>query len=461
MQALTKISRMLFRQLRLTVASLKQETQYSYQLSIALPKSILAIIAFAYVSSYLVELIFANLNYDTLTLRSIVACSLLPLYFRPHWPEQIRRLGYVLTTTIIGILLPFCFGAILLLNASMSPVGSVINSYAITEYVLSLYILVQLLLHTKLVMLVWGLSTSAVLILVAILPNTNIDLVLENLFYILPFFLTVLLISGIINRNIHNHQSDREQAVWNIANAIAHQLRTPLATIRNLASGTESSLPRLVSGYKKAVEHNLVDNPLRKAKLEILYEVMETVSEEVQHSNALIDILITNSKPFELLCITQDPIDISQILHKAVNSFPYNNPIERDLVDLSLENGFQVNGLENMILHVFYNLIGNAVEYSQKRKSGRIRIFCGKEAKWNTVIIWDSGIGIPKNLQHRVFEPFFSRNSPNGTGIGLSFCKSVMEGLGGHIRLESVENEYCQFTLLFPKPMSTQTPSLH
>ena len=83
-----------------------------------------------------------------------------------------------------------------------------------------------------------------------------------------------------------------------------------------------------------------------------------------------------------------------------------------------------------MVLHVMYNLIGNAVEYTQKRTGGKIKIWLERGKPWNKVVVWDSGIGIPKKLQHMVFEPFFSRNSPNGTGIGLSFCESVMERLG-------------------------------
>jgi signal transduction histidine kinase len=54
-------------------------------------------------------------------------------------------------------------------------------------------------------------------------------------------------------------------------------------------------------------------------------------------------------------------------------------------------------------------------------------------------------------IRKRIFERFFTTlESGRGTGIGLSFCKMVMEGLGGEITVDSTEGEFTTFRLLFP-----------
>jgi len=275
-------------------------------------------------------------------------------------------------------------------------------------------------------------------------------MVLSTIFFIAPFFCTVLLVGGIINKRLFNFQREKEQAVWNVANAIAHQLRTPLATIRNLSTGSRKYLPALTETYNAAVVQGLVEEPIASRKVEALGKTLDSIIDEVRHSGALIDILIANSKPFEYLETPKNEIQVGAIVRQAVDDFPYNNPYERELVVLDTSDDFNIHALQNMMLHVMFNLIGNAVEFSQKRSEGHVNIWLERGKSWNKVFVRDSGIGIPKKYLHLVFDPFFSRNSQNGTGIGLSFCKSVMEGVGGKIECDSIEGEFCQFTLVFP-----------
>jgi signal transduction histidine kinase len=431
---------------------LTQEAKYSYQFSRSLSPLVLFLIIVAYIGSSYVEHILAELNFETFWLRVFVAVWVPPFLLRDYWPEFLARTGYILWTVSIGVVLPVCFGLILVVNAAMTPPEAHINYFAIAEYVLSLFFLVQILFHIRLVLVVWTTSSCVVALSVLSISEPNVDLIWANCLYVLPFFLTVLLMGGIINRSLFNFQRDKEQAVWNIANAIAHQLRTPLATIRNLSTGSKNNMPRLVDGYHKAIDQNLIEQPISERKLTILDEALDSITNEVQHSNALIDILIANSKPFEYHETPKNRIHISGIIHKAVDAYPYNNPHERALVTVDTYDDFEISALENMVLHVMFNLVANAVEFSQKSPNGQVKIWLEQGAEWNKVYFWDNGIGIPRKYLHLVFDPFFSRNSQNGTGIGLSFCKSVMEGVGGKITCDSKEGKYCQFSLFFPTP---------
>jgi signal transduction histidine kinase len=65
--------------------------------------------------------------------------------------------------------------------------------------------------------------------------------------------------------------------------------------------------------------------------------------------------------------------------------------------------------------------------------------------------VTDTGPGIPASLKHQIFDRFFSTiRYGQGAGIGLSFCKMVMESIGGEIQCESREGEYTTFRLIFP-----------
>ena len=70
---------------------------------------------------------------------------------------------------------------------------------------------------------------------------------------------------------------------------------------------------------------------------------------------------------------------------------------------------------------------------------------------FNQLIFKDTAKGIPQNQCKTIFEPFFTRDKHGGTGIGLSFCKQVMESFGGKISCESVAGEYTTFQLYFPE----------
>lgn len=68
----------------------------------------------------------------------------------------------------------------------------------------------------------------------------------------------------------------------------------------------------------------------------------------------------------------------------------------------------------------------------------------------NILIFKDTGKGISKENISHIFRKFYSRTK-YGTGIGLSFCKMVMESLGGEIKCKSQEGKFTEFRLCFPK----------
>jgi signal transduction histidine kinase len=103
------------------------------------------------------------------------------------------------------------------------------------------------------------------------------------------------------------------------------------------------------------------------------------------------------------------------------------------------------------VIHVFFNLIKNSLYYLKRAEKGSVHIWIENGIKNNTLHFQDTGTGIPpENLPH-IFDQFFSTES-NGTGIGLAFCKLVMQSMDGNIECVSELGKYTEFILTFPKP---------
>jgi signal transduction histidine kinase len=102
---------------------------------------------------------------------------------------------------------------------------------------------------------------------------------------------------------------------------------------------------------------------------------------------------------------------------------------------------------------VLSNLVGNAVKYN--RPGGTVKVSAGSDGKRITLVVRDTGIGIPEDFLPRLFEEFYRVKTPEtqniqGTGLGLVICKRIVEELGGSIGVDSKEGEYTAFTVTLP-----------
>jgi two-component system sensor histidine kinase QseC len=95
------------------------------------------------------------------------------------------------------------------------------------------------------------------------------------------------------------------------------------------------------------------------------------------------------------------------------------------------------------------NLVSNAVEHSPP--AGRITVSLRRLDGALELVVEDEGPGIDEASLSRVFERFYSRNSPNGAGLGLSIVATIIDRLGGQVRLENRAGGGLAATLLLPK----------
>ena len=115
-----------------------------------------------------------------------------------------------------------------------------------------------------------------------------------------------------------------------------------------------------------------------------------------------------------------------------------------NLLNISKKQKISYKYLENI-----FNLLKNAIYYVEKAGKGNITIKLKRGRKLNQLIFTDTGTGISKDIMPHIFEHFFTKTE-NGVGIGLAFCKMVMQNLDGDMTCESHEGEHTKFTLSFP-----------
>ncbi len=112
-----------------------------------------------------------------------------------------------------------------------------------------------------------------------------------------------------------------------------------------------------------------------------------------------------------------------------------------------------VLGDKDQLLRSFNNLLKNAIEATESKDRGIIRIKIINNQKFAFVEVEDNGKGIDTELQDKIFVPNFTTKS-SGTGLGLAFVKQAIENAGGTIHFNSEPNAGTTFYLSFPLAMA-------
>jgi two-component system, NtrC family, sensor kinase len=146
-----------------------------------------------------------------------------------------------------------------------------------------------------------------------------------------------------------------------------------------------------------------------------------------------------------------EPIEASLAENVETVLTLYQNQIKHG-VELvrSFEDAGIVRGHHEELNQVWTNLVHNALQAMHYR--GRLELRVAREGSHVVVQVFDSGSGIPEDALHRIFEPFFTtKGQGEGSGLGLSICKDIVERHAGTLRVESRPGRTV-FTVVLPAP---------
>lgn len=215
-------------------------------------------------------------------------------------------------------------------------------------------------------------------------------------------------------------------------NNMTHELKTPISTIGLSADAIEGSLasanPNRVRQYVQIIKN---ENNRLKNQVERVLQIAALSPKKVGLQNST--------------------IDVHALITTAAENFRMQAEEQQGTLETQLDAPQHlVKGDLVHITNVIYNLIDNAVKYTEEIP--QIRIRTSSNAGWMRVEIQDNGIGISKANQKMIFEKFFrvptgNLHSVRGYGLGLFYVKTIIKAHGGRILLDSTPGKGSTFTI--------------
>lgn len=214
----------------------------------------------------------------------------------------------------------------------------------------------------------------------------------------------------------------------------SHELRTPLSGIISI---TESMIRGVNGSINETQERDLTT-------------VVSSGRRLLNLVNDILDISKLKNKDIKLY---KKSFDINNIIKSIVNVFNYLN--ENKAVKIFVEIPENTPGIladEDRFKQIMYNLIGNAVKFTEK---GCIRICAASQKDYVKIIVEDTGKGISKDQIARIWEAFEQIDTSitrkhGGTGLGLYITKQLIELHGGNITVESELGVGSKFSFILP-----------
>ena len=235
--------------------------------------------------------------------------------------------------------------------------------------------------------------------------------------------------------NMADSLSNSESMNRSFVANVSHELKTPMTTIAGFIDGIlDGTIP-----------------PERQT------HYLRIVSDEVKRLSRLVKTMLNLSRidNGELKLRPAD-FDISETVLSTVLTF--EKSIEEKHIDirgLDTLTPQQVRGDEDLLHQVIYNLVENAVKFTNK--GGYIAFTVSDSIDRVAVAIENSGSGIQADELPMVFEKFYKTDKSrsqdkNGMGLGLYLVKTIIKLHGGDITVSSAVDQYTQFSFYIPKP---------
>jgi signal transduction histidine kinase/ActR/RegA family two-component response regulator len=224
---------------------------------------------------------------------------------------------------------------------------------------------------------------------------------------------------------------------------ISHELKSPLTAVLGLSSLLKE---------KKLGELN--SRQIHYAQL-----IYQSGRQLMSLVNDLLDLTRLETGQLKLNPL---PVSIQAICEQAylVVEEKYHNKTDKEIAfNLEIEAGLQrVVADELRLRQILVHLLDNAVKFTPMGQPVGIKV--SRWQDWIALTVWDTGIGIPEEYQHLIFQKFQQLESPltrqfEGTGLGLFLTQRLARAHGGEISFISKVGEGSQFTLLLPPSQNT------
>ena len=209
---------------------------------------------------------------------------------------------------------------------------------------------------------------------------------------------------------------------------VSHDFRSPLTSIK---------------GYVEAMADGTIPPEMYGKYLNIILFETERLTDLTR------DLLTLNEFDTKELLLSKEGFDIQEVIKSTAESFEaVCTPKHISIELLLMPNTVRVYADRRKIQQVLYNLIDNAIKFSENNSSVTIEVTLKNDKAF--VSIKDRGIGIPRKEQNKIWERFYKsdlsrKKKKKGTGLGLSIVKEVIQAHNEHINVISTEGVGTEF----------------
>ena len=225
---------------------------------------------------------------------------------------------------------------------------------------------------------------------------------------------------------------ERESLRREFSANVSHELKTPLTSI---------------SGFAEIMQGGLVKN-------EDIPKFAGRIYKESQRLLQLVeDVIQISQLDEEKTSYVWEIVDVYQVCKNAFESL--KEKAKRLNVHLYIcGERMKMEAVRTLLEEAIYNVCDNAIKYN--RNDGSVSVFLTQTAQEIQIVVKDTGVGIPKEDQDRVFERFYRVDKSHskeigGTGLGLSIVKHAVGALKGCVILRSEEGNGTEICMKFPK----------
>jgi iron only hydrogenase large subunit-like protein/nitrogen-specific signal transduction histidine kinase len=231
--------------------------------------------------------------------------------------------------------------------------------------------------------------------------------------------------------------AEKLASIGQLAAGVAHEINNPLGTILLYASMLKKDLEKIYNNDQQT-------------------EDLELIVEEANRCKNIVANLLNFARQGKL---NLKEFDLIETLREVLKPFTVNPTYK--LIDFKfdvIENNYKITGDEDQLKQVFINIIKNACDSMNESSQKELKIILSLDQANFKIEIADTGKGIAKENQSKVFTPFFTTKSiGKGTGLGLAISYGIIKMHKGNITFISEVGKGTTFKVVLPKNQIHQT----
>ncbi len=229
-------------------------------------------------------------------------------------------------------------------------------------------------------------------------------------------------------------QAGRLAVLGELATGIAHEAKNPLSAIMNLAGYVRDFADELSTDEIRRRSQSIIDEVRRTT--DIVNEVRELARPDVGFETSVVSLGELGEEVLEFMRFDNDAQGV-----RLVGEFPPDGP--------------HANVNRDKLRQALINLVRNALQAVQPGE-GEVHVRAHEENGSAVLTIADNGVGIPRELVARIWQPFFSTKGKSGTGLGLDIVRRIVTAHEGHVSVDSSEGKGTTFTVILPAVQATE-----